>query len=91
MMVINSMVCVFETLGNLLVCVAVVRCPSLRRTSKTLLFSLAVADLIVTVACEHLLVAILENTTFFTNCAVQLSRKMLDSWGSGMMVKASPT
>ncbi|XP_078372905.1 melanocortin receptor 5-like [Oculina patagonica] len=68
----NALVGVLGTLGNLLVCVAVVTNPRLRRSSNYLLFSLAIADLIVTMACEPLVVAILGMRTFFSDCAINL-------------------
>ena len=68
----NAIVGVFGTLGNLLVCVAVVKHSHLRRSSNYLLFSLAIADLIVTMVCEPLVVAILGKITFFNDCAANL-------------------
>ena len=68
----NTLVCAFGTIGNLLVCVAVVTHPRLRRASNYLLFSLAIADLIVTMVCEPLVVAILGKITFSTDCATNL-------------------
>ncbi|KAJ7382576.1 Melanocortin receptor 5 [Desmophyllum pertusum] len=68
----NAIVGVLGTLGNLLVCVAVVTNRRLRRPSNYLLFSLAIADLIVTMVCEPLVVAILANITFFNDCAANL-------------------
>ena len=62
----------FGTLGNLLVCLAVITYPRLRRPSNYLLFSLAIADLIVTMACEPLVVAIFIKRTFFNDCAPDL-------------------
>ena len=64
----NSMVCAFGTLGNLMVCMAVVTHPRLRRSSNYLLFSLAIADVIVTMICEPLLLEILSKRTFFHDC-----------------------
>lgn len=69
---VNTIVGVFGTLGNLLVCVAVAKNPHLRRSSNYLLFSLAIADLIVTMVCEPLVVAILVKITFFNDCATKL-------------------
>ena len=66
---VNSFVGVFGTLGNLLVCVAVVTNPRLRRFPNYLLFSLAIADLIITMLCEPLVVAILAKRTFQNVCA----------------------
>ena len=70
----NTIVCIFGTLGNLLVCVAVATNPRLRRSSNYFLFSLAIADLIVTMICEPLFVAIVVKRTFFNNCAMTLER-----------------
>ena len=70
----NAVVSVLGTLGNLLVCVAVVTNPRLRRPSNFLLFSLAIADLIVTMVCEPLVVAILAKITFFNDCAANLEK-----------------
>ena len=69
---INTIVSVLGTFGNILVCVAVFRNPRLRRSSNYLLVSLAIADLIVTIACEPLVVAILSKITFFNDCATNL-------------------
>ena len=69
---INTLVGVFGSFGNLLVCVAVVTNPRLRRSSNYLLFSLAIADLIVTMVCEPLVVAILGKITFSADCASNL-------------------
>ena len=52
LIVVNAIVCVLGSLGNLLVCLAIATNSRLRRTSNYLLFSLAVADLIVTLICE---------------------------------------
>ena len=68
----NATVSVLGTLGNLLVCFAVATNPRLRRSSNYLLVSLAIADLIVTIACEPLVVAILGKITFFNDCATNL-------------------
>ena len=68
----NVLVGALGTLGNLLVCVAVVTNRRLRRTSNYLLFSMAIADLIVTMVCDPLVVAILSMRTFFSDCATGL-------------------
>ncbi|KAL9970934.1 hypothetical protein ACROYT_G023396 [Oculina patagonica] len=68
----NALVGVLGTFGNLLVCVAVATNPRLRRPSNFLLFSLAIADLIVTMVCEPLVVAILGKVTFYNDCAANL-------------------
>ena len=70
----NAVLGVFGTFGNLLVCVTVVTNPRLRRSLNYLLFSLAIADLIVTMVCEPLLVAILGKITFFNDCAANVER-----------------
>ena len=72
LIIVNSIVSVFGTLGNLLVCVAVVTNPRLRRSSNYLLFSLAIADLLVTMVCKPLVVAIFGMRTFFHDCATDL-------------------
>jgi len=71
---INSIVGVLGTLGNLLICVVVATNPRLRRASNYLLFSLAIADLIVTMMCEPVLVAYLGKRTFFKDCAAKLDQ-----------------
>lgn len=71
---VNSIVSVFGTLGNLLVCVVVATNPRLHRSSNYLLLSLAIADLIVTMLCEPLFVAYLGMTTFLNDCATNLNQ-----------------
>ena len=71
---VNSLVSVFGTLGNLLVCVTVATNPRLRRSSNYLLFSLAIADLIVTMICEPVFMAYLGKRTFFNDCAAKLNQ-----------------
>lgn len=68
----NLLVCIIGSLGNLLVCVAVGTNPRLRRSSNFLLFSLAIADLIVTMVCEPIFVAVLVKKTFFSDCALSI-------------------
>ena len=70
----NAVLGLSGTFGNLLVCVAVVANPRLRRSLNYLLFSLAIADLIVTMVCEPLLVAILCKITFFNHCGANTER-----------------
>lgn len=72
LMTTNAMVCVLGTIGNILVCVAVVSNPRLRRSPNFLLFSLALADLIVTMICEPLFVVILGKKTYLNDCATDL-------------------
>ena len=71
---VNSIVGVFGTLGNLLVCVVVATNPRLHRSSNYLLFSLAIADLLVTMSCEPVFVAYLGVRTFFNGCATNLNQ-----------------
>ena len=71
---VNSIVGVFGTIGNLMVCVAIVTNPRLRRFPNYLLFSLAIADLIATMLCEPLVVAILIKRTFHNVCAENVER-----------------
>jgi len=68
----NAIVGGLGTFGNLLVCVAVLTNPRLRRSSNYLLASLAIADLIVTLGSEPLAIAILGSITFFNDCAINL-------------------
>ncbi|XP_078372797.1 adenosine receptor A2a-like [Oculina patagonica] len=70
----NALVGVLGTLGNLLVCVAVVTNPRLRRFPNYLLFSLAIADLMITMVCEPLVVTILAKRTFQNACARSVER-----------------
>lgn len=61
------------TFGNFLVCIAVLyTSPRLRRCSNYLLVSLAIADLIVTMVCEPLVVGIVAKKTFFKDCTPTL-------------------
>ena len=63
---VNAMVCILGSFGNLLLCFAIATHPLLRRTSNYLLFSLAIADLLVTLVCEPVLLEIFYNRTFFS-------------------------
>lgn len=67
----NAVVCVFGTPGSLLVCVAVATNPRLRRSSNYLLYSLAMADLMVTMICLPLDIAVLCKRTFFNDWTAQ--------------------
>ena len=71
---VNAIVCVFGSLGNLLVCFAIATNPRLRRCSNYLLFSLAIADLIVTLVCEPFLLEMFYNRTFLFECKPSLER-----------------
>ena len=73
LMAANSVGAVVGTFGNFLVCIAVLyTSPRLRRCSNYLLVSLAIADLIVTMVCEPLVVGIVAKKTFFNDCASSL-------------------
>ena len=74
LMAANSVGAVVGTFGNFLVCIAVLyTSPRLRRRcSNYLLVSLAIADLIVTIVCEPLVVGIVAKKTFFIDCAPTL-------------------
>lgn len=74
LMMANSVSAVIGTFGNFLVCVAVLYTnPRLRSCSNILLVSLAIADLIVTMVCQPLVVAIVGKKTFADNdCAKSL-------------------
>ena len=62
---INAIVCVLGSLGNLLLCLAIPTNSRLRRASNYLLFSLAIADLIVTLICEPLFIEAIIQRTFW--------------------------
>ena len=73
LMAANSVGALVGTFGNFLVCIAVLyTSPRLRRCSNYLLVSLAIADLIVTMVCEPLVVGIAAKKTFFNDCASNL-------------------
>ena len=74
LIIANAIVCLFGSLGNLLVCFAIATNPRLRRSSNYLLFSLAIADLIVTLVCEPFLLEIFYNRTFVYGCKPNLER-----------------
>ena len=69
---INAIVCVLGSLGNLLVCLAIATNSRLRRASNYLLFSLAIADLIVTLICEPLFIEVIIERTFLYDCTASL-------------------
>lgn len=60
----NGLICVLGTIGNLMVCVAVLADHRLRRSSNYLLFSLAIA-----IICGPILLANLGRRTFLPDCA----------------------
>ncbi|KAL9974833.1 hypothetical protein ACROYT_G011925, partial [Oculina patagonica] len=72
LMMVNSLGAVIGTFGNILVCIAVLTSPHLRRSSNFLLVSLAIADLIVTMVCEPLVVAIMGKRALVHDCASSL-------------------
>ena len=65
---VNAIVCVLGSPGNLLVCLAIVTNSRLRRASNYLLFSLAIADLIITLICEPIYLEFISKLTFFHKC-----------------------
>ena len=69
---INAVVCVLGSLGNFLVCLAIATNSHLRRASNYLLFSLAIADLIVTLICEPLFIEAIIQRTFLYDCKASL-------------------
>ena len=73
LMMVNSFAAVLGTFGNFLVCTAVLYVnPRLRSCSNYLLVSLAIADLIVTMVCEPLFVAIVGKRALAGNCVTNL-------------------
>ncbi|XP_078368337.1 adenosine receptor A2a-like [Oculina patagonica] len=72
LIMVNSLGAVIGTFGNILVCIAVLTSPHLRRSSNFLLVSLAIADLIVTMVCEPLVVAIVGKRALVQDCASSL-------------------
>jgi len=71
---INAIVSVLRSLRNVLVCLAIATNPPLRRASNYFLFSLAIADLIITLVCEPLIVEFIGNLTFFHGCITSLKQ-----------------
>ena len=72
LMIVNSVAAVVGTCGNIMVCIAVLTSPRLRRSSNFLLLSLAIADLVVTMICEPLVVGIVGKRAFLHDCASSL-------------------
>ena len=68
LILVNAIVCVLGSLGNLLVCLAIATNSRLRRASNYLLFSLAIADLIITFVCEPIVLEYISYLTFFHEC-----------------------
>ncbi len=68
LMTANSLSAILGTFGNILVCVAVATNSCLRRCSNFLLVSLAIADLIVTMVCAPLLVAMVGKIALTHDC-----------------------
>ena len=69
---INGIVCVLGSLGNFLVCLAIATNSHLRWASNYLLFSLAIADLIVTLVCQPLYIGDIIQRTFLYDCKASL-------------------
>ena len=59
---------------SVLVCLAITTNPPLRRASNYLLFSLVIADLIVTLMCEPLILEFISKLTFFHGCITSLKQ-----------------
>lgn len=76
------------TIGNILVCAAVLTNPKLRRGSNFLLCSLAIADLIITMLCEPVFLALLGRKTFFDDCAwsIELAFALLSNLSASISV-----
>ncbi|XP_022779640.1 histamine H2 receptor-like [Stylophora pistillata] len=74
LMVVDILIALFGTFGNFLVCIAILTNPRLRRGSNIPLLSLAIADLIVTMTCEPLVVAIVGKRTLQHECTPVLER-----------------
>ena len=68
LILVNAVVCVLGSFGNLLVCLAIATNSRLRRASNYLLFSLAIADLIITFVCEPIVLEYISYLTFFHEC-----------------------
>ena len=68
LILVNAIVCVLGSLGNLLVCLAIATNSRLRRASNYLLFSLAIADLIITFVCQPIVLEYISFLTFFHEC-----------------------
>ena len=68
LLTVNAIVGVLGSLGNWLVCLAIATNSRLRRSSNYLLFSLAIADLIVILICEPIVLEFISQLTFFHKC-----------------------
>ena len=55
---------------SVLVCLAITTNPPLRGASNYLLFTLVIADLIVTLVCKPLILEFISNLTFFHGCII---------------------
>ena len=75
---VNAIVCVLGSLGNLLVCLAIATNSRLRRASNYLLFSLAIADLIMTLICHPILLKFISQLTFFHKCRTSTEELVYD-------------
>ena len=77
LILVNAIVCVLGSLGNLLVCLAIATNSRLRRASNYLLFSLAIADLIITFICEPVVLEYITFLTFFHECRRSAKRRLV--------------
>ena len=77
LILVNAIVCVFGSLGNVLVCLAIATNSRLRRASNYLLFSLAIADLIITFICEPVVLEYITFLTFFHECRRSPKRRLV--------------
>ena len=68
LLTVNAAVGVLGSLGNLLVCLAIATNSRLRRSSNYLLLSLAIADLIITLISEPVVLEFISQLTFFHKC-----------------------
>jgi len=80
-MVLNTIISITATIGNLLVLVTIWRGPNLHTSSNTLLFGLALSDLCVGIVSEPLHVGfqavILNNSGKITSCTLTKVRKII--------------
>ena len=77
LILVNAIVCVLGSLGNVLVCLAIATNSRLRRASNYLLFSLAIADLIITFICEPVVLEYITFLTFFHECRRSAKRRLV--------------
>ena len=77
LILVNAIVCVLGSLGNVLVCLAIATNSRLRRAFNYLLFSLAIADLIITFICEPVVLEYITFLTFFHECRRSPKRRLV--------------